>query len=79
VRCALLLILIEREKGSETGFHKGRRITRDANILAGFANPDPDGTRHAGTRSKSATGNCWAMCVMKLRARAKIIERHCVS
>jgi len=39
----------QREKGSETGFHKGRRITRDANILAGFENPDPDGTRHAGT------------------------------
>jgi hypothetical protein len=50
-----------RERGSETGFHKGRRITRDANILAGFENPDPDGTRHAVARSKTATGTWWAM------------------
>jgi hypothetical protein len=35
----------EREKGSETGFYKGRRITRGADILAGFENPDP--RRHA--------------------------------
>jgi hypothetical protein len=32
---------VEREKGSETGFHKGRSITRDAVISAGFANPSP--------------------------------------
>ncbi len=52
-----------RRLGSETGFHKGWRITRDANIPAGFREPDPDGTRHAGTRRKMATGNWWAMTV----------------
>jgi hypothetical protein len=46
-------------EGSETGIHKGRRITRDADILAGFENPDPDGTRHAAMVSKRATGNWW--------------------
>jgi hypothetical protein len=55
------LLIFEREKGSENGFHKGRRITRDADDMAGFGNPDPDGTRRAGTRSKTATGNWWAM------------------
>jgi hypothetical protein len=53
--------IFEREKGSETGIHKGRRITRDAVFSAGFANSDPDGTRHARTRSKRATGNWWAI------------------
>jgi hypothetical protein len=32
---------VEREKGSETGFHNRRSITRDAAISAGFANPSP--------------------------------------
>jgi hypothetical protein len=62
---------VEREKGSETGFHKGRRITRDANILAGFADPDPDGTRHAVTRSEGATGSWWAMTICADRSRIK--------
>lgn len=47
------------EKGSETGIHRGRSITRDPHDSAGFANPDPDGTRLAVTRSKRAMGNWW--------------------
>jgi glutathione S-transferase len=50
---------LEREKGSETGFHRGRSFTRDPRNFAGFVNPVPDGVRHKTTPYETALGNWW--------------------
>jgi hypothetical protein len=50
---------MEREKGSETGIHRGRSFTRDPHNSAGFANPGTDSVRHRTTPDETALGNWW--------------------